>query len=312
MLPPMAESTADLQPWPRVGETWAPALPWPREECPAGFYTHGYVLPPIHGSKGRDGYAWGIFGDPDFRMGILEPRSRERAVAEAWEYRYGTAAGGHAHYSPGNETSAHGKGRFGPAPVTIEQVGGALVYARRYDGTRITLPARDIRRAFCRVVTVVEYFHDGIPPRETVVEVDQLAAYLAREDVLGDDSYAKESADELLEHGILTFEGDPPIAIKGRWSPPVDEDAVGQTQQAVDAAAAAAGPVEWPPGYNGQVIGTIGEEGVKFAFSVNDDLNPFTHPEQIGRLPPADRLHDTPEACVAAAWAHYRANGGST
>ena len=33
MLPPMAESTADLQPWPRVGETWAPALPWPREEC---------------------------------------------------------------------------------------------------------------------------------------------------------------------------------------------------------------------------------------------------------------------------------------
>jgi hypothetical protein len=138
------------------------------------------------------------------------------------------------------------------------------------------------------------------------------AAYLAREDVLGDDSYAKESADELLEHGILTFEGDPPIAIKGRWSPPVDEDAVGQTQQAVDAAAAAAGPVEWPPGYNGQVIGTIGEEGVKFAFSVNDDLNPFTHPEQIGRLPPADRLHDTPEACVAAAWAHYRANGGST
>lgn len=289
MLPPMAESTADLQPWPRVGETWAPALPWPREGCPAGFYTHGY--------------AWGIFGDPDFRMGILEPRSRERTAAEAWEYRYGTAAGGHAHYSPGNETSAHGKGRFGPAPVTIEQVGGALVYARRYDGTRITLPARDIRRAFCRVVTVVEYFHDGIPPRETVVEVDQLAAYLAREDVLGDDSYAK----ELLEHGILTFEGDPPIAIKGRWSPPVDEDAVGQTQQAVDAAAAAAGPVEWPPGYNGQVIGTIGEEGVKFAFSVNDDLNPFTH-----RLPPADRLHDTPEACVAAAWAHYRANGGST
>lgn len=38
MLPPMAESAADLQPWPRVGETWAPALPWPREECPAGFY----------------------------------------------------------------------------------------------------------------------------------------------------------------------------------------------------------------------------------------------------------------------------------
>ncbi len=37
MLAPMAES-ADLQPWPRAGETWAPVLPWPREECPAGFY----------------------------------------------------------------------------------------------------------------------------------------------------------------------------------------------------------------------------------------------------------------------------------
>lgn len=304
MLRAMAES-ADLQPWPRVGETWAPALPWPREECPAGFYTHGYNTESLLGSKGRDGYAWGIFGDPDFRMGILEPRPRERAVAEAWEYRYGTAAGGHAHYSPGNETSAHGKGRFGPELVTIEQVGGALVYARRYDGTRITLSARDIRRAFCRVVTVVEYFHDGIAPRETVVEVDQLAAYLAREDVLGDDSYAEESAEELLERGILTFEGDPPIAIKGRWSPPVDDDAVAQAHRAIDAATASAVPVEWPPGYLGQVIGTAGSSEVKFAFSVNDDLNPFTHPEQIGRMPPADRLHDTPEACVAAAWAHW-------
>lgn len=52
MLAPMAESVDDLQPWPRAGETWAPVLPWPRAECPAGFY------------------AWGVSGDPDFRMGI--------------------------------------------------------------------------------------------------------------------------------------------------------------------------------------------------------------------------------------------------
>lgn len=51
MLPPMAES-ADLQPWPRVGETWAPALPWPREECPAGFYTFSYSTVLVGGRSG--------------------------------------------------------------------------------------------------------------------------------------------------------------------------------------------------------------------------------------------------------------------
>ncbi len=156
MLAPMAESVDDLQPWPRAGETWAPVLPWPRAECPAGFYTHGYstlVLDPKNGAAGRR------------RAGVC-------------------AAHHHA--------------------------------------------------------------------------------------------------------------------------------AVAQAQKVIDSAATAAGAVNWPPGYSGQVIGTAGSDGVKFAFSVNDDLNPFTHPEQIGRMPPDDRLRDTPDACVAAAWAHYRANGGST
>ncbi|HRU10376.1 MAG TPA: hypothetical protein P5144_13470 [Thermoanaerobaculia bacterium] len=76
----MAESTADLQPWPRVGETWAPALPWPREECPAGFYTHGYVLPPIHVYT-RIGDGWRIAASAalapvDAR--VLEPGRRHR------------------------------------------------------------------------------------------------------------------------------------------------------------------------------------------------------------------------------------------
>lgn len=269
MLAPMAESVDDLQPWPRAGETWAPVLPWPRAECPAGFY------------------AWGVSGDPDFRMGILRPVSRERAIAEAWEYRYGTATGLHPHYSPGAETSAHGKGRFGPEPVTIEQVGGALVYARRYDGARITLSARDLRRAFARV--------NDPPPGYTVL--DEL------------------ESDEPLytwrhDGEVMGRESTRSAALAAAWAH--HHAAVAQAQKVIDSAATAAGAVNWPPGYSGQVIGTAGSDGVKFAFSVNDDLNPFTHPEQIGRMPPDDRLRDTPEACVAAAWAHYRANGGPT
>lgn len=66
-------------------------------------------------------------------------------------------------------------------------------------------------------VTVVEHFHDGEPPRETVVKIAELAAFLARPDVLGlDAEEAGSTAEELLERGRLTFEGDPPITIKGR------------------------------------------------------------------------------------------------
>ena len=130
MLPPMAES-ADLQPWPRVGETWAPALPWPREECPAGFYTFSYSTELV---GGRSGWTWGVFGDCDFRYGTGEeivPQSRERATAEAWEYRYGVVAGTHPPHPPGDEVAGGRPGRFGCRPITIEQVGGSLVSCAR-------------------------------------------------------------------------------------------------------------------------------------------------------------------------------------
>lgn len=231
MLAPMAES-ADLQPWPRAGETWAPVLPWPREECPAGFYIHSYSTVPV---GGRAGWAW---GSPGFRFGDVVPHPRERAIAEAWEYRYGVVAGVHPPHPPGDEVDARMPGRFGPRPITIEQVGGDIVFARRADGTMVKVPARDLRRAFRRV--------EG---EREIRELDEAA-----------------------------------LALQGP---------------------------KWPPGYSGQIITDL-DSTTKFAFSVNDDLNPFTNPEQIGRMPPADRLHDTPEACVAAAWAHYRANGGST
>jgi hypothetical protein len=43
-----------------------------------------------------------------------------------------------------------------------------------------------------------------------------------------------------------------------------------------------------------------------FAWQKNRDLDPFLHPEQIGRMPPPERCSKTPEECEAAAWADYR------
>jgi hypothetical protein len=94
------------------------------------------------------------------------------------------------------------------------------VSARAYvDSFRLFTARVDERRRQEQRITVVEYFHDGEPPRETEMKVRQLAGYLARADVLGDADYAAASAEELLERGVLRFEGDPPIAIKGMWPP---------------------------------------------------------------------------------------------
>ncbi len=62
---------------------------------------------------------------------------------------------------------------------------------------------------------LAEYFHEG-PPRVTVQRPETLAAYLGRADVLGDDEYATDTADELLDRGIMRFEGDPPLKLHGR------------------------------------------------------------------------------------------------
>lgn len=85
---------------------------------------------------------------------------------------------------------------------------------------------------------------------------------------------------------------------------------VEKTQEAIADAHQAAGSRLWPPGYSGQIIGEAGSERVRYAWQVNGDLDPFKNPEQIGRLPPDDRLSDTPEACVAAAWADHYARTG--
>lgn len=72
-------------------------------------------------------------------------------------------------------------------------------------------------------VTVVEYFDGGIS-KDTEVKLEDLVDFLV--DPIGcDEDEAAELAEELVEKGVITFEGDPPIAIKGRWSPPTDEDA---------------------------------------------------------------------------------------
>ena len=63
---------------------------------------------------------------------------------------------------------------------------------------------------------LAEYFHPPEPPRITVQRPETLAAYLGRADVLGDDEYAADTADELLERGIMRFEGDPPLRLHGR------------------------------------------------------------------------------------------------
>lgn len=66
----------------------------------------------------------------------------------------------------------------------------------------------------------------------------------------------------------------------------------------------------WPPGYGCQIV-TDAETGrTVYAWQKNRDLDPFLHPEQIGRMPPVERAHDTREACLVAARADYEACGG--
>ncbi len=62
---------------------------------------------------------------------------------------------------------------------------------------------------------LAEYFHEG-PPRVTVQRPETLAAYLGPAVVLGDDEYATDTADELLDRGSMRFEGDPPLKLHGR------------------------------------------------------------------------------------------------
>lgn len=62
---------------------------------------------------------------------------------------------------------------------------------------------------------------------------------------------------------------------------------------------------QFPPDYSGQEV--TDDKGTVFAWSYRDDLNPFTNPEQIGRMPPAERCQPSKEACVAAAWMDHDA-----
>jgi hypothetical protein len=63
--------------FPKTGETWAPALPWPTDECPAGFYVHRF------GADGRTGFTFGILGRADLFRADERPEENARAVAEA-------------------------------------------------------------------------------------------------------------------------------------------------------------------------------------------------------------------------------------
>ena len=65
-----------------------------------------------------------------------------------------------------------------------------------------------------RFFLLAEYFHEG-PPRVSLQRPETLAGYLGREDVLGDDEYAADTADELLARGVMRFEGDPPLKLHG-------------------------------------------------------------------------------------------------
>lgn len=56
---------------PKTGETWAPALPWPIDECPAGFYTHGYSRALV---GGKAGYAWPVVIDEVGAMHVYAHR----------------------------------------------------------------------------------------------------------------------------------------------------------------------------------------------------------------------------------------------
>ncbi len=88
-----------------------------------------------------------------------------------------------------------------------EEMPAARAAAWAWHDVRLTLAARLAAAAG----VVVEHFHDDVAPRRTPVPNDRLAAYLAREDVLGDADYADGVATELMDRGVMRFEGDPPI-----------------------------------------------------------------------------------------------------
>jgi hypothetical protein len=144
--------------FPKTGETWAPTLPWPTDECPAGFYTHGLSLALVGGKAGA---AWAIQGRTDLHF-VREPLAEEAAVAQAWEWRYGDAAFPEPSHScllgdmdkprpVPTEGSVREMGRYGSGPVVIDAVGASVVYGHRPDGTPVTIYLRDMRLGWQRI-----------------------------------------------------------------------------------------------------------------------------------------------------------------
>lgn len=147
-------TTTTLQPFPQVGEVWAPMFPWPTDECPAHLYVHKYGA-----MGGPEGWTWAIRGRADLGFKAL-PMSWEAAVTMAWEFRYGSAKMsvqrlGTPGYDPKEpiplKPSVESPARYGPYMMTIEAVGANTIWARREDGEVLTLWARDMRLGWQRV-----------------------------------------------------------------------------------------------------------------------------------------------------------------
>lgn len=205
----MSDQTDETGPWPRAGEIWVPAMPWPTHECPVNLYVYNFRT---QLAGGVDGWTWGIVEHPEMTFEIgrpPKPLSYERAVMEAWELCYGAA------------TMKAAEVRVGPGALLIEAVGALWVYARNEEGRTVRIPARDLRLGFARVDTVEIVQHgygEGESPlRVTRVPVNGVAAALAPMldlDARPDQEDVLEAVSELLSTGILKFEGDPPITIR--------------------------------------------------------------------------------------------------
>ena len=137
-------------PWPKVGETWAPCLPWPTEECPRNMHIRRLEAE-------RCGF-WVIEG-----VSLMATRtagatavacSEAGATALAWEFRYGEATmlppAAESPVAPAASVLAR-MSRYGSGSAVIVEVGSNTIWGRGDDGRIRTFFARDVRVGWTRI-----------------------------------------------------------------------------------------------------------------------------------------------------------------